>query len=92
MIAEIIQRVAATTWFATVSHPAKPRGWDISWGVQIDPQVVRLTRDGEVTDSKVASYLAKYAVKSTEPVGVLPGVSRLTTPPSTPTRASTRGG
>jgi replication initiator protein RepSA len=73
VVAEVIQRVAGTTWFATVSHPAKPRGWDISWGVQIDPQVVRLTRDGEVTDSKVASYLAKYAVKSTEPVGVLPG-------------------
>jgi hypothetical protein len=34
--------------------------------------VVRLTGDGEITDVAVASYLAKYATKSTEPVGVLP--------------------
>jgi hypothetical protein len=34
--------------------------------------VVRLTDDGEITDVAVASYLAKYATKSTEPVGVLP--------------------
>jgi Replication initiator protein, pSAM2 len=73
VITEVIQQVASTTWFAIVSHPAKPRGWDITWGAQIDPQVIRLTGDGEITDSKVASYLAKYATKSTEPVGVLPG-------------------
>jgi hypothetical protein len=34
--------------------------------------VVRVTEDGEITDVAVASYLAKYATKSTEPVGVLP--------------------
>jgi replication initiator protein RepSA len=34
--------------------------------------VVRLTGDGQITDVAVASYLAKYATKSTEPVGVLP--------------------
>jgi hypothetical protein len=73
VLAEVIQQVASTTWFATVSHPAKPRGWDIIWGAQIDPRIIRLTGDGEVTDTKVASYLAKYATKSTEPVGVLPG-------------------
>ena len=39
---------------------------------QIDPRVVRLTEDGQITDVAVASYLAKYATKSTEPVGVLP--------------------
>jgi hypothetical protein len=72
VLAEVIQQVAGTTWFATVSHPAKPRGWDITWGAQIDPRLVRLT-GGEVTDTKVASYLAKYATKSTEPVGVPPG-------------------
>ena len=32
VLAEVIQQVASTTWFATVSHPAKPRGWDITWG------------------------------------------------------------
>lgn len=73
VLAEVIQQVTRTTWFATVSHPAKPRGWDITWGAQIDPRTIRLTGDGEVTDIKVAAYLAKYATKSTEPVGVPPG-------------------
>ena len=59
------------TWFATVSHPARPKGWDITWGTQVDPRIVRLTDDGEITDVAVASYLAKYATKSTEPVGAL---------------------
>jgi hypothetical protein len=73
VLAEVIQQVASTTWFATVSHPAKPKGWDIVWGAQVDPRIIQLTGDGEVTDSKVASYLTKYATKSTEPVGVPPG-------------------
>lgn len=73
VLAEVIRQVTSTTWFATVSHPAKPRGWDITWGTQVDPRVVRLTGGGEVTDTKVAAYLAKYATKSTEPVGVPPG-------------------
>jgi hypothetical protein len=51
----------------------KPKGWDIFWGAQVDPRVVRLTDDGEITDVAVASYLAKYATKSTVPVGVPPG-------------------
>src|SRR5215813_8544528 len=73
VLAEVVQQVASTTWFATVSHPAKPRGWDITWGAQIDPRVVRRAGGGEVTDTKVAAYLAKYTTKATEPVGVLPG-------------------
>ena len=91
VIAEVIQQVAATTWFATVSHPAKPRGWDISWGVQIDPQIVRLTGDGEVTDSKVASYLAKSPSRAPNRWVFCRGVSRLTTPRSTLTQAPMKG-
>jgi hypothetical protein len=72
VLAEVVRQAAAVTWFATVPHSAKPRGWDIIWGAQVDPRVVRLTDDGEITDVAVASYLAKYATKSTEPVGVLP--------------------
>jgi len=64
--------VTTVTWFATVPHPVKPNGWDITWGAQVDPRVVKLTDDGQITDVAVASYLAKYATKSTEPVGVLP--------------------
>jgi hypothetical protein len=95
VIAEVIQRVAATTWFATVSHPAKPRGWDISWGVQVDPQVVRLTGDGEVTDSKVASYPGRQVRRQEHRTGGCPAGAHhlmLTTPRSTPTRAPTKGG
>lgn len=76
VLAGIIRTVAGSTWFATVSHRARPKGWDITWGAQVDPRVVRLTDDGEITDIAVASYLAKYATKSTEPVGVPP--SRIT--------------
>jgi hypothetical protein len=77
VLAGLIRQVASTAWFATISHPAKPAGWDITWGAQVDPRVVRLTDDGEITDVAVASYLAKYATKSTEPAGIPPG--RITT-------------
>ena len=73
VLADLIRQVASSAWFATVSHPVKPNGWDITWGAQIDPQVVQLTGAGEITDVTVASYLAKYATKSTEPVGLPPG-------------------
>jgi hypothetical protein len=72
-LADVIRRVVSVTWFATVSHPAKPKGWDIGWGAQLDPRTVRLTEDGGITDVAVASYLAKYSTKSTEPVGALAG-------------------
>jgi hypothetical protein len=73
VLAGVIGDAAAATWFATVPHPARPRGWDIGWGAQVDPRVVQLTGDGQITDVAVASYLAKYATKSTEPAGVPPG-------------------
>jgi hypothetical protein len=73
VLADAIRQAASVTWFATVSHPAKPTGWDITWGTQIDPRTVQLTGDGEITDVAVASYLAKYSTKSTEPVGALAG-------------------
>jgi hypothetical protein len=71
VLAGAIQQAANTTSFATASHPTKPKGWDITWGAQVDPRVVRFTGDGQVTDTAVASYLAKYATKSTEAVGPL---------------------
>jgi hypothetical protein len=73
VLAQVIRAAAAATWFATVSHPARPTGWDIAWGDQVDPRIVQVTDDGEITDVAVASYLAKYATKSTEPAGVPPG-------------------
>lgn len=71
-LADVIRQAAAGTWFATVTHPVKTKGWDITWGAQLDPRTVRLTDDGQISDTAVASYLAKYATKSTEPVGVPP--------------------
>jgi hypothetical protein len=71
-LADIIKDAARATLFATVSHPACPRGWDITWGSQLDTRVVKMTAAGELTDTAVASYLAKYATKTTEAVGTLP--------------------
>jgi hypothetical protein len=73
LLADLIRQVTAAAWFATVAHPAKPNGWDIRWGDQVDPRIVNVTDDGGITDIAVASYLAKYATKSTEPAGIPPG-------------------
>ena len=67
----IIQDAAAATWFATVAHPARPRGWDIRWGGQIDTAAVQLPADRHGSNIAVAAYLAKYATKSTEAVGAV---------------------
>jgi hypothetical protein len=69
-LGDAIRLAAAGTWLATVSHPAKPRGWDISWGTQLDRRPVSVSPDGAVTSGQVAGYLAKYATKATEPVGL----------------------
>jgi hypothetical protein len=41
----------------------------MTWGTQFDLRVINDGIDGEVTDSMVAGYLAKYATKSTEITG-----------------------
>ena len=71
-LADTIRDAARATRFATVSHPANPPGWTISWGTQLDTRIVKVTAAGELTDTAVASYLAKYATKSTEAVGTAP--------------------
>jgi len=55
LLADLIRHVASKAWFATVSHPMKPTGWDITWGGQVDPRVVRLTGGGQISDVAVAS-------------------------------------
>ena len=65
----------AATWAAqaisyrTAPHPAAPGGWLITWGTQTDVRVITMTGTGTVTDLAVASYLAKYSTKGTEPAG-----------------------
>ncbi|MBO0823065.1 MAG: hypothetical protein J2P27_04285 [Actinobacteria bacterium] len=71
LLTAAIRAAVASTWFATVPHPARTRGWDIAWGSQLDIRTVRIAGTGEITDTAVASYLAKYATKSTEAVGTV---------------------
>jgi hypothetical protein len=73
-LAQLLRDAAAQTCFTTPPHPARPCGWEIGWGEQLDPRQVRLTvRDvddtGEITTTAVAAYLAKYATKATETTG-----------------------
>ena len=69
-LGDAIRQATAATWFATVPHPARPGGWDINWGPQLDTRPVSITPDGDITSGKVAGYLAKYATKATEPAGI----------------------
>jgi hypothetical protein len=64
-----IAHAVATTRFRTPPHPDQPDGWVIQWGHHLDIREVRLNVDGEITESAVAGYLAKYATKSTEDTG-----------------------
>jgi hypothetical protein len=63
----IITGAAVSTTFTTPPHPRSPVGWDLRWGNQLDIRPVSFT--GELTDTAVAGYLAKYATKSTEITG-----------------------
>jgi hypothetical protein len=60
---------AATVRFTTEPHPARPEGWRIGWGDQVKTKLITVAGAGEVTDSQVAGYLAKYATKATEVTG-----------------------
>ncbi|SCE83677.1 hypothetical protein GA0070607_2170 [Micromonospora coriariae] len=66
---DALRHAAEQVGFATPGHPDRPEGWLIGWGEQVDIRPISLTGDGEVTDSMVAGYLAKYATKSTEVTG-----------------------
>ena len=66
-----LRSAASSTWFATLAHPAKPAGWDIRWGAQLDIRTVRIPGSGQDANIAVAAYLAKYATKSTEAVGTV---------------------
>jgi hypothetical protein len=49
----------------TPARPDRPEGWMVAWGEQVDVRRIG-TIDGDLTDSSVAGYLAKYVTKSTE--------------------------
>ena len=64
-----VRYAVAHTTCSTPAHPDRPTGWPIGWGDQLDVRPIILTGHGDITDSKAAGYLAKYATKSTEPTG-----------------------
>jgi hypothetical protein len=68
-LADAITRSATLTRFTTDAHPIKPAGWSVAWGAQIDVRPITSGFDSDITDSKVAGYLAKYATKATETTG-----------------------
>ncbi|MEW2376784.1 replication initiator [Micromonospora sp. NPDC047812] len=66
---DALRHAAVQVAFHTPGHPDRADGWPIAWGEQLDIRPISLTGGGEVTDSMVAGYLAKYATKSTEITG-----------------------
>src|SRR5262249_33073421 len=48
---------------------ARPGGWVIAWGDQVDVRVITMRGENSVTDAMVAAYLAKYSTKGTEATG-----------------------
>ncbi|MEU8252962.1 replication initiator [Micromonospora inaquosa] len=69
---DAIRAAVEQVTFTTPTHPDRSAGWSIGWGDPgkgLDIRPISLTGDGEVTDSMVAGYLAKYATKSTEVTG-----------------------
>ena len=68
-LADATRQAAAAIAYRTPPHPARPGGWTIGWGTEIDIRVITMTGTGTVTDLAVASYLAKYSTKGTEPAG-----------------------
>jgi len=66
----LIRDAARATAVASPPHPARPEGWPLAWGEQIDTRTIHTGIAGEqITERHVAGYLAKYATKSTETVG-----------------------
>jgi hypothetical protein len=66
---DAIHQAASTIAFTTASHPARPGGWLIAWGDQVDVRVITMRGGNPVTNAMVAAYLAKYSTKSTEATG-----------------------
>lgn len=75
-----LRSTAAGVELVTAPHPDSPGGdgWLLRWGQQLDVRVIRdaatagrLSDGTPVQDLDVASYLAKYATKASQAVGLL---------------------
>ena len=69
VLEDAVHRAFHGTGFDTDAHPRNPEGWRIQWGEQLDVRPVHVRADGEITDTQVAGYLAKYVTKATETTG-----------------------
>ncbi|MCP9966043.1 hypothetical protein LUX39_14030 [Actinomadura madurae] len=65
---DAVRYAAAHIACTTEPHPARPDGWPITWGEQVDVRIISLYGES-VSDAMVAGYLAKYATKGTEITG-----------------------
>ncbi|WP_200215218.1 replication initiator [Micromonospora coerulea] len=63
-----VHAAASRITVTTPPHSDQPEGWVVAWGEQVDVRHVN-SASGELTDGKVAAYLAKYATKATEATG-----------------------
>jgi integrase len=79
-LADDVRAAVQSAHLLTAPHPDSPAGagWPILWGRQVDVRTVRsgqapgrLPETGQIADLDVASYLAKYATKATEALGLL---------------------
>ena len=66
---DAIRWAAQAISYCTPDHPARPGGWPIGWGTEIDVRVITMAGTGDLDDLAVASYLAKYSTKGTEVTG-----------------------
>ncbi|SNS72108.1 hypothetical protein SAMN06265355_12611 [Actinomadura mexicana] len=65
---DAVRYAAAHITCTTDPHLARPGGWPIAWGDQVDVRIISLSGES-VSDAMVAGYLAKYATKGTEVTG-----------------------
>ncbi|MGP9019715.1 replication initiator [Streptomyces sp. BR1] len=64
-----VPHAARRAWFTLASDATGDR--IIRWGNRIDVREIKALGDGELTDHKVAAYVAKYATKSAEGTGTV---------------------
>ena len=70
LLTEAIRAVVASAWFTTVAHPAKPKGWDICWGPQLDIRTVRMPDAGEITRNPAMEKLMYRPVEAAQALGM----------------------
>jgi hypothetical protein len=68
-LVEAIRRAGARALVTSPDSPAIGGPRQVTWGQQLDVQPIAGAEEGELTDQKVAGYVAKYATKAAENTG-----------------------